>query len=160
MHLFQHCYAISHILAPKFFFPLRLGAYALPSMQGYFLCQHVCSPFTLYKNSLPRPLYLFIPLISKAACDENQATFSSSGMVSGSPFLSEWLQACHCHTPPSAQTPLGAQPLRLAVLGQFLESLAGPGGICMAKPPPSLHASPKPYLRGRLLISLYESATC
>lgn len=129
-------------------------------MQGYSLCQHVCSPFTLYKNSLPRTLYLFIPLISKAVCDENQPPFSSPGMVRACPFLSEWLQACHCHTPPSAQTPLGAQPLRLAVLGWFLGSLAGPGGIGMAKPPPSLCAFPKPCLRGRLLISLYESATC
>lgn len=103
---------------------------ALPFTQGYPPSQCVCSPFTLSKRSLPRTLYLFIPLISRAVSDENLPP--CSGMVSSCPFPSERLkykgvsgalsvQACHRHTPtapPSVRTPPGAQPLLLSCPGK------------------------------------------
>lgn len=144
-------------------------------MPGYSCCQCVCSPFTLYYlHSLPITLYLFIPLISRAVRDENQTPFSSSGMVSGCSFLDKQMKyntlndalsvpACHHHTPmtpPSAQTPPGTQTQKAAVLGRNLGHLACFGGFGMAKAPHSLHASPKPCLGRRLLISPSENATC
>lgn len=160
---------------PKFSFPLKLGAWIPPFMPGYSCCQCVCSPFTLYYlHSLPRTLYLFIPLIYRAVSDENQTPFGSSGMVSGCAFVDKQMKynalsdalsvpACHHHTPmapPSAQTLPGAQPWRAAVLGRNFGVLAVPGGFGMAKTPRSLHASPKPCPGGRLLISASENATC
>lgn len=144
-------------------------------MLGYSCCQCVCSPFTLYYlYSHPRTLYLFIPLISRAIRDENQTPFGSSGLVSGCAFLDKQMKyntlsdalsvpACHHHTPtapPSAQTPPGTQPQKAAVLGRNLGLLAHLGGFGMAQAPWSLHASPKPCLGRRLLISPSENAAC